>query len=105
MQYHVEIQRVIPFSSDNGGALAAVQFLCGPLIVHGKLWEKEGRRWLQLPARKDKNENWHDQVTFVDRSLQREVERLASMEYDRMANLPEEMTTARHAELAAASGM
>lgn len=90
MTSDVEILRIHPFQPGEGHGRASVTLRCGPVIVYGKILEKEGRRWLSLPARKDSNDKWHDLVQFQNRTDHQEVESAVVRAYDRLVGLPEE---------------
>lgn len=93
MQNEVEIKRITPFATQDGHGRAAVTLRCGPVIVHAKLFEKDGSRWLSMPARKDAHvENkWHDLVYFERRDDHRQVESEVIRQFDRMMHMPEEV--------------
>lgn len=91
MNYDVEVRRITLFSRGEGFGRAAVTFRVGPVLVRGaKVFEKEGKRWLAMPGRKDNRGDWIDSVSIEDRDARGSLERLVLQEYERVLNTPEE---------------
>lgn len=98
MQTDVEIQKITPFPSSDGHGRASVTLRCGPMIVRAKILEKDGRRWLAMPARKESNgERWFDHAFFSDRMLHKAVEEEVLRRYERAVHLPQEVVAAEEA--------
>ena len=91
MQYDVEVRRITLFSGGDGFGRAAVTFRFGPMLVRGaKVFEKEGKRWLAMPGRKDSRGDWVDSVSIEDRDARGCLEKMVLREYERVLNTPEE---------------
>lgn len=87
---NVEILKLTLFSGDGYGR-AAVTFRLGSVVVRGaKVFEKEGKRWLSMPGRRNSKNEWIDFVELEDRESRGALERMVLQEYDRHVNLPEE---------------
>ncbi len=69
-----EILRITPFQTE-GGALAAVEVLLGPIKVSSKLYRSASGYFLSMPARRhEATEKWYDQVVITDPALKLRVQ-------------------------------
>ncbi|MBQ7529620.1 septation protein SpoVG family protein [bacterium] len=84
--YDVEVCQLVPFYGE-GYTKATLSLRLGPVIVRGaKIFEKEDKRWLSMPARKIRNGNWLDIVTFSDRQEKNKIENIVLEQYDNILN-------------------
>lgn len=82
----IEVERIIPFAPIEGSnGLAAVLLRVGPLQLWCKIYhDSNGEPFLSMPARKGKDEKFHQSVFFTDRRLHDQTQALVLDTYRKM---------------------
>lgn len=94
MNEDIEIRQIVKFSGDGYGK-ASVTFRIGSLIVHGaRVMEKEGKRWLAMPARSGPSGKWFPSIVIESDEVRWELERQALEAFDSTALVEAEVSKA-----------
>ena len=92
MKFDIEIRQIIPLRTDNCTG-ASVMFRLGPLMIRGaKIFEKNGDRWLSMPAKRTKHGRWLEVIHFTDKQDKLDLQDVILTQYDLiMAKQEEEL--------------
>ena len=77
------IERITPFPTGRGSAVAGVKISCGPVVLHAKLRRREecGSLYLCMPAHKTSQDKWFDHCYIKDPQVRQHVEAQAVLAY------------------------
>lgn len=93
MSFDVEI-RSLTAQAQGEYSRAKFDLRVGPLIIReARIMEKNGERWIALPAKRTSNGRWYPQVVFADQANRQEIEQLALAEYERVMQQPLDIPT------------
>lgn len=80
--FDVEIRQVVPFTGE-GCTKATVMFRVGPLMIRcAKIFEKDGQRWLSMPARRVKNGRWFEVAAFASKQAKTDIQNAVLAQYE-----------------------
>ncbi len=95
MSYDVEIRQAASFPSEKCSQ-TVITFRMGPVVIRGaKVFEKDGHRWLSMPARKTSSGAWIDTVYIPDKDEKAEIEKAVFEALDKIDILPAESSSKR----------